>query len=206
MPARGEIAEYRARLLRGAFAAERRAHADDNDRQDRAAERSQRRQPPCLKPDRRSDVDAVAAREPGQQPLACAGQDARAEQQENVPLGARAPCGLRQRRRLVGAPGEALHLLQKRRQKRRADPGGDARQDDGEPESAGARLSERGRNLVASRDRLFGHGAHCPHRSERVNHVGFDATCRIAKPWAFEWRLLIPCSAGEAQESTCYGA
>ena len=70
LQARKQIAEDRAELFRAAFAAERGAHADDDDRQHRAAERSERRQAAGLKPDRRGDLDAVAAGQPRQQPLA----------------------------------------------------------------------------------------------------------------------------------------
>ena len=66
LKAREQIAEHHPELLGSAFAAERSAHGDNHNRQDRGAKRSPRRHAAGLKPDRRRDVDAVAAGEPGQ--------------------------------------------------------------------------------------------------------------------------------------------
>ena len=59
-------------------------------------ERPPRRHAAGLKPDRRGNVDAVAAGETGEQPLAHADRKPRADQQTDVALGARLPRRLEQ--------------------------------------------------------------------------------------------------------------
>ena len=56
--------------------------------------------------------------------------------------GARAPRGLDQRRGLIGAPGEALNLLEESRQQRRAQSRPDAGEDDSGPETQRARIEQ----------------------------------------------------------------
>ena len=119
----GQVAEDGAELLGRAFAAERNAHADDDDRQQRAAERSERRQAAGLEPDRRGNLDAVAAGQPRQQPLAQASEEPGAEQQRNMARRTGLPRRLEQRGRVGRAPGELLHGFEQKCQSGRAKTG-----------------------------------------------------------------------------------
>ena len=82
-----------------------------------------RRHAAGLKPDRRRDVDAVAAGEPGQQPLTQAGREPGGEQQTEMALRTGLPRRFEQRRRLSRAPGELLSRVEQQRQERGAKAG-----------------------------------------------------------------------------------
>ena len=116
-----------------------------------AAERPQCRHAAGLKPDRRRDVDAVAAGEPGQQPLAHAGRKPGGEQQTDVALGTGLPRRFEQRRRVSRAPGELLSHVEQDRQEGRAKAGADSGQNDGGPEADRARVAQRRGNFRAGR-------------------------------------------------------
>ena len=139
LKAREQIAEHRPELLRARL----------RGRAERPCRRSRSTAPRCrafasrhaagLKPDRRRDVDAVAAGEPGQQPLAQAGHKPGGEQQTDMALGGSPVAPLRAAPKARRAPGELLRRVEQQRQKGRAETGAEPGQNDGDPEADRAR-------------------------------------------------------------------
>ena len=146
-----QIAEHGAGLLGAALAAKRGAHADDDDRERRAAERSQGRQAPGLKPDRLGGI-------PMPLPLV-----SRVMSHWPRPVTSPAPSstamwsrGLALRAASSSAdgsatPGERLHGLEQPGESRRAKAGAHSRQRDGAPEADRAGVAEGRGNLPAGR-------------------------------------------------------
>ena len=112
---------------------------------------SPRRHAAGLKPDGRRDIDAVAAREPGQDPLGEAGRELAPEQQADVALRARSP------RRLRTAPkGSSSAAPRRAPASRRTTASGERRQDrrigrSERPRSRSGSRRGRARSLEPSR-------------------------------------------------------
>ena len=109
---REQVGRDRASLLRGAFAAERCPEPDDDDRQDRGAERAQCREPTGLEPDRGREIDTVAAAEADQRHLGDAGKKPRTQQQREVPRWRRSTRRVEQAGAGRTRPGAVLHGLE----------------------------------------------------------------------------------------------
>ena len=147
----GQIAEHRARLLRPAFAAERSAHADDDDRQYRAAQRSEASAigPHETRSPWYSMLLPLASRVKSHwpAPVTRPAPSSRAMWRKGKPAAPHRPV----RSGRWSPQARLLHLLEQRGEKRRANAGGEPGHDDGEPEAHRARVAERPGNVGAGR-------------------------------------------------------